>query len=217
MSVPYGERPDLPEQMTWEELELLPDDIAAQIELWEGRVVWVRRGPLEHQVFTMRLTSALEQAARKDMSTHPERCWRVALETNVFLGVAGKTDFVTPDFLVVRCLPSPYQDVRGADVVLAGEVLSPANRQVDIESKKARYASAGIPWYWEVALSRTVSAIETVRAYVLETHPGELPPGVRPLRSANYLLAGEWTPADEHGVEIDFPFPVRIPWTDLTF
>lgn len=72
----------------------------------------------------------------------------------------------------MRCLPAPYQDVRGADVVLAGEVLSPANRQVDIEAKKARYAT---------------------------------------------LLAGEWTPADEDGVTIVFPFPVAITWQDLVY
>ncbi|WP_433710930.1 hypothetical protein ACQP2U_32395 [Nocardia sp. CA-084685] len=39
MSLPRLERPDLPEYMTWEELERLPGEIAEQIELWEGRVV----------------------------------------------------------------------------------------------------------------------------------------------------------------------------------
>ncbi|OXR42264.1 hypothetical protein B7C42_05463 [Nocardia cerradoensis] len=33
------DRPDLPEYMTWEELERLPADVADQIELWEGRIV----------------------------------------------------------------------------------------------------------------------------------------------------------------------------------
>ena len=77
MPVPPGGGPDLPERMSWEELEQLPDEIAAQIELWDGLVVWVRRGPLEHQVFTMRLTAALERAAREDMSGTPEHCWRL--------------------------------------------------------------------------------------------------------------------------------------------
>jgi hypothetical protein len=39
MSLPHIERPDLPEFMTWEELERLPEEIAEQIELWNGRVV----------------------------------------------------------------------------------------------------------------------------------------------------------------------------------
>jgi Uma2 family endonuclease len=217
MSMTGIERPDLPECMTWEELERLPEEIAQQIELWNGRVVWVRRGPAEHQTFTRRLTNSIEVCARKDMSDRPERCWWVDLETNVFLGQSGKSDFVTPDFLVHRCLKSPYQDIRGADVLLVGEVLSPLNTQTDIEAKKGRYAGAEIPWYWEVLLAAEESAIATVRAYALETAPGRLPDGVHPLHSANYLLTGEWTHSDPNGIEIDFPFPIHVPWSELEF
>lgn len=203
--------------MTWEELERLPEDIAAQIELWDGRVVWVRRGPAEHQTFTNRLWSALERCARKQMPGSPETSLRVTTETNVFLGPTGNSDFLTPDFLVHRCLGAAYQDLRAPDVLLAGEVLSPGNSQTDMESKKMRYAGAGIPWYWEVALSRESSAIASIRAYGLETSPGTLPDGVRPLRSANYLLVDEWTPADEHGVTISSPYPITIEWSELEY
>jgi len=217
MAIPYVGQPDLPEYMTWEDLERLPEEIAEQIELWEGRVVWARRGPSEHQTFSNQLWSALHQWARKAMSDQPKHCWRATTETNVFLGKDGKSDFLTPDFLVHRCLSGPYQDLRAADVLLAGEVLSPSNKQTDIEAKKSRYARAGIPWYWEVALDRQISAIAVIRAYGLETGYGELPDGVRPLHSANYLVVGEWTHEDSDGVEIDFPFPIRIPWTELEF
>lgn len=217
MSLPYIERPELPTYMTWEELERLPTEIAEQIELWDGRVVWVRRGPGEHQVFTRRLTNSIERCARKSMSDEPEQCWRVNFETNVFLGRAGKSDFVTPDFLVHRCLESPYQDVRGGDVLLVGEVFSPSNTQTDIEAKKGRYASAGIPWYWEVTLAREVSAIATVRAYGLDIGHAQLPGGVHPLRAANYILAAEWTDQNLEGIEIDSPFPIAIPWTELEY
>lgn len=203
--------------MTWEELERLPEEIAEHIELWKGRVVWVRRGPGEHQIFTARMWTALERSARKDMSANPQHCWRANLETNVFFGPNGKSDFVTPDFLVHRCLESPYQDVRAADVLLAGEVISPSNTQTDIEAKKGRYASAGIPWYWEVSLAREASAIATVRAYGLETGHAHLPDGVHPLRAANYLVVGEWTHDNPNGVEIDFPFPIYIPWAELEY
>lgn len=86
------ERPDLPEFMTWEELEDMPDEIASQIELWDGRVVWLRRGPGEHQTAMRRLTNEIERCARSDMSSHSERCWRVNLETNVFFGHTGKSN-----------------------------------------------------------------------------------------------------------------------------
>ncbi|MFI2231431.1 Uma2 family endonuclease [Nocardia testacea] len=217
MSLPHTERPELPEYMTWEELEQLPEEIAEQIELWDGRVVWLRRGPMEHQAFSRRLTNALESCARKTMAADPQHCWRVESETNVFLGSHGKSDFLTPDFLVCRCPKTPFEDIRANTTLLVGEVLSPSNTQTDMEAKKGRYASAGIPWYWEVTLAREVSAIATVRAYGLETGPGRLPGGVRPLRSANYLLAGEWSPGDPDGIRIEFPFPITIPWTELEY
>ncbi|MEU2257165.1 Uma2 family endonuclease [Nocardia xishanensis] len=217
MSSPRIERPDLPEYMTWEELEQLPEEIAEQIELWNGRVVWLRRGPSEHQTFTNLMWSALRRCAQTDSSDRPERCWRVTTETNVFLGKSGKSDFLTPDFLIHRCLDQPYQDLRAADTLLVGEVLSPSNTQSDIEAKKGRYAGAGIPWYWEVTLERENSAIAMVHAYALETTHGQLPPGVHPLYAANYLLTGKWTPKDSDAIAIDFPFPIHIPWSELEF
>lgn len=208
---------DLPEYMTWEELEQLPVEIAEQIELWDGRVVWVRRGPAEHQEFTNLLWSELRRCARHEMGRGPELCWRVHTETNVFFGRSGKSDFVTPDFLVARCLAEPYQDLRADDVLLAGEVLSPSNTRNDMDEKKSRYAKAGIPWYWEVTLAPEKSAIETVRAFVLETTHGRLPEGVHPLYPANYLLAGKWSPRDSERISIGFPFSIDIPWSALAF
>lgn len=89
-------------------------------------MVWVRRGPREHQEFTRRLVNEIERCSRMDMSTRAERCWEVESETNVFLESNGKSDFLAPDFLVHRRLPS-YQDVRAGDTVLVGEVLSPSD------------------------------------------------------------------------------------------
>ena len=216
MSAPRVEKPDLPEYMTWEELEKLPDEIAEQIELWNGRVVWVRRGPREHQKFTRRLVNEIERCARERMSTSPGSCWEVESETNVFLGSNGKSDFLTPDFLVHLCIPS-YQDVRAADTIIVGEVLSPSNTQSDMEAKKGRYASAGIPWYWEVMLDTDISAIATVRAYGLETGVATLPEGVRPLHRSDYRMVGEWTRADETEISFGYPFPIDIPWAALAF
>ncbi|MEV0293672.1 Uma2 family endonuclease [Nocardia sp. NPDC050710] len=217
MAAPQVQRPDLPEYMTWEELERLPEEIASQIELWDGRVVWVRRGPFEHQEYTGLLWNSLRRCARQVMSGQPQRCWRVAIETNVFFGSTGKSDFVTPDFSIFRCLESDYQDVRAADVLLAGEVLSPSNTQADIEAKKVRYARAGIHWYWEVRLARDPRGIEVVRAYALEIGPAELIDGVQPLYPTNYILAAEWKPSTTEGIEIEFPFPIRIPWSELDY
>lgn len=217
MSIPRVQRPDLPECMTWEELERLPEEIAGQIELRNGRVVWVRRGPAEHQDCTNLLWTNLRRCALQDIHSQLEHCWRVSTETNVFFGNTGKSDFVTPEFLVYRCLEEEYQDIRATDVYLAGEVLSPSNTERDIEAKKARYAGAGIPWYWEVLLGRGPRRINIVRAFALETGHGRLPDGVSPLHPANYVVAGEWTQAKTDGIAFDFPFPIRIPWSELEF
>ncbi|MEV0435586.1 Uma2 family endonuclease [Nocardia sp. NPDC050413] len=216
MAMPSVDRPDLPESMTWEELEELPEEIAAQVELWEGRVVFVRRGPGEHQLATLLLTQAIRDAAAADNRSHPERCWRGNLETNVFFGSTGKSDFVTPDFLVHRCLP-PGSDVRASDTVLVGEVLSPSNTPADVEAKKARFAGAGIPSYWEADLTKDLTGIGALRVYILETGHAQLPPGVRPLRNANYLLAGQWARGSAPDISFPYPFSIEIDWLSLEF
>lgn len=219
MSTPRIEHPELPEYMTWEQLEQLPEEIAAQIELWDGRVVWARRGPFEHQQYTGLLWTALRRRAARAMSgnSDSDRCWQVGMESNVFLQSDRKSDFVTPDFLIFRCLEADYQDIIATDVVLAGEVLSPSNTPTDIEAKKARYAKSGIPWYWEVRLARDPRAIASIRAYGLETVSGQLPEGVRPLRRSNYIVAAEWFPGETDGIDIDHPFPIHVPWSEVEY
>ena len=210
------DRPDLPEYMTWEELEQLPAEIASRIELWEGKVVWLRRGPSEHQDATFAITGALKTCARAAAAQTPEQCWSVSFETTVFFGSHGKSDFVTPDFVAYRCLERPYQDIRASDTVLVGEVLSPSNSDAEMELKKARYAGAGIPWDWEVELAPPRSEIAHVLIYGL-VPDGTSAPGVTVLHRANYALAGIWSPKDSATIAIASPFPINIPWLELEF
>ncbi|WP_280402599.1 hypothetical protein [Nocardia carnea] len=121
MPPPEVERPDLPEYLAWEDLERLPEELAAHIELWEGRVVRARREPFEHQQYTGTFWSALRRNARDDMARRTVHRWQVGMETNIFLKPQGKSDFVTPHFVILRCLESEYQDVRATDVLLAGK------------------------------------------------------------------------------------------------
>jgi len=148
------------EFMTWHDLQRLPDDIAAEIELWDRRVVWNRRGPLEHQRFAVRMRNALESNTRRamrDRSSEPGEspCWQVEVGANVFFAT-DKSSFLTPDFLVRRCLPRGA-DTTAADVLLVGEVLCGSDTPKRWEWKKDRYAEAGIPWYWEIELDSGVS------------------------------------------------------------
>ncbi|MFE3442440.1 Uma2 family endonuclease [Nocardia sp. NPDC059180] len=219
MSTPRIERPELPEHMTWEELGRLPEELAGQIELWDGRPVWIPRGPLEHQQYAGLLWTALRRTTGRENSDNADsdQCWQVGMGTNVFLQTNGKSDFLTPNFLIHRCLEPDFQDIRASDVVLAGEVLSPFDIQTDIEAKKARYAASGIPWFWEVQLARDPRRIVGVRAYGLATSHGPLPDGVLPLRRANYIVAAEWFPGETDGIDFDHPFPILIPWAELEY
>lgn len=209
--------PRLPKDLSWEELQRLPADIAAQVELWDRRVVWKLRGPFEHQQYTGMIWSALRREAAHSRQLPNDDCWEVGMETTVFLDPHNRSDFLTPDFLVFQCLASEYQDIYANNVLLVGEVLSPSNTSADIEAKKNRYADHGIPWYWEVRLTRNPRAIASIRVYGLENGRASLPEGVVSLRTSNYVLAGEWLPRESDGIEFEQPFPIRIPWSELEF
>ncbi|MET8474220.1 Uma2 family endonuclease [Streptomyces sp. NPDC006422] len=208
---------DLPETLTWEELQELPDDIAEGIELWQSRVVWNRRGPREHQRAARRLCNALEAHARSAMRETGDNgrlCWEVEVETNVFFQ-PDKSSFLTPDFLIYRCLPRGA-DIFTDDTVLVGEVLSGSDTHKRREWKKERYAEAGIPWYWEVELdSGRTWDVTAVRAYELAT-VDRAGLAVEPLRPTVYVPVGEWEPAGV-GIEFPEPFALSIGWEDLAF
>ena len=208
----------VPEYLSWDELQQLPDEIADEIELWNRKVVWNRRGPLVHQRFSVRMRNALESNARSAMrgptDDGGQQCWEVEVETNVFFA-ADKSSFLTPDFMVRRCVPR-NADTSAADVVLVGEVLSGSDTPRRREWKKSRYAEAGIPWYWEVELDTGASwDISAVRAYELVTVPAA---GleVKLLRPALYAPVGEWEPTDV-GIDFPKPFDMHISWDDLAF
>ncbi|MFE9383754.1 Uma2 family endonuclease [Streptomyces sp. NPDC007025] len=220
MSAGAAEGPEFhpPEMLSWEELQQLPDDVAEGIELWQGRVVWNRRGPLEHQRFAVRMRNALEDAARRAMrgesSGTGERCWQVEVETNVFF-TPDKSSFLTPDFMVRRCLPRGA-DTFATDAVLVGEVLSGSDTPRRRQWKMDRYAEAAIPWYWEIELDSSATwDVTSVRAYELVAidRSGL---AVKPLRPSVYVAVGEWEP-DGLGIEFPEPFALSVPWEDLAF
>jgi hypothetical protein len=205
--------------MSWDELQQLPEDVASDIELWDRRVVWNRRGPLVHQRFAVRMRNALESNARRAMQSGAgdagePRCWEVEVETNVFF-TPDKSSFLTPDFLIRRCLPR-NADTSASDTVLVGEVLSGSDTPKRRAWKMDRYAEAGIPWYWEVDIDADASwDISAVRAYELaEVVVADL--AVKPLRPTFYLPIGEWEPGDG-GIEFPEPFGLQISWDDLAF
>jgi len=100
--------------------------------------------------------------------------------------------------------------------VIAGEVLSPANTPARIKEKTAKYAEAGIPFYWEVEIATDPRHVVSLDIYALEVS-SVLPPGVVPLRPRAYVQTGHWE--HRHGLDIDYhlPFPIGIAWDALEF
>ncbi|RMI33031.1 Uma2 family endonuclease [Nocardia stercoris] len=188
--------------MTWAELELLPQEIGREIELWEGKVVWNPRGQRAHSRFIRRATNAIERCADETTMLNPSIAgWLVCHRVDVFPDLEQMSDFLTPDIVVTRRMPLT-EYVRAADTLLVGEVRFRSN-PCYIEAKKARYAHAGIHWYWEIVIAPSGESITAVKAYERTT--------------LTYKLVGEWTSADEHGIAVDQPFPIHIPWTELEF
>lgn len=210
VAAPGSSGVNVPEYLSWDELQQLPDEIADDIELWERRVIWNRRAPFEHQRFARRICNAIESNAHRAMhdpaADGEQQCWQVELEINIFFA-ADKSSFLTPDFLVRRCLPHGT-DTAASDVVLVGEVLSTSDIPERREWKKARYAGAGIPYYWEVELDASRANISAVRAATGLA--------IKPLRPAVYVPVGEWEPRDI-GIDIPAPFDIHIPWEGLAF
>ncbi|UNO41333.1 Uma2 family endonuclease [Streptomyces sp. MST-110588] len=69
--------------------------------------------------------------------------------------VLGDRDVLEPDVLVVRAVGAwdPRRDRYDvADVVLAGEVISPDSERRDRKIKPGKYARAGIPYFWLVEM-----------------------------------------------------------------
>lgn len=173
------------------------------------------------QRHTRRLASVFEQAARAHTENHvpldPAECWAVDCAATVLLG-DGDPSALTPDWLVRRCRAHGFTEVHASEVLLVGEITAPPTSAGDTLTRKQRYATAGVPAYWEVNLSRWNGQIASVRAYMLESGHGPLPTGVTPLRPAFYRMIGEWTPADSpSGIVCLHPFLIDISWEELDF
>lgn len=163
---------------TLDDVLSLPEDNSQRVELVDGMLLVSPMGSFRHQDLVFDTAAALRAACPDHLKT--------TIELNVLLS-SGR--LLIPDFTVVnpREVGVMYPV---SDVVLVGEVLSPATRLNDLGLKRELYAQAGVKYYMLVDPEPKVA-----EATLLE------------LQGTEYVEIAR----SEGGVlEIKRPFPVTI-------
>ncbi|MFV2086747.1 Uma2 family endonuclease [Micromonospora sp. LOL_021] len=172
-----------------EDVLALPAD-APRVELLDGVLTVVPSPTLDHQDISFLLCAWLRR--------HAPDGYRATQAVGVAVGPRNTYE---PDVLLHRAEGSRDRHYLTPDeVLLVVEVVSPATRRRDRFDKPAGYAAVGIGHYWRVEQDPV-----RIYAYRLGDRPGAS--GER-----EYALVGE--SADL--LELDAPFPVKLPISEIT-
>ncbi|XVS62972.1 Uma2 family endonuclease [Actinosynnema sp. CA-299493] len=156
----------------------LPEDSSQRVELVDGSLITSPIGDVRHQRLATRITGVLHAA-------RPPGLEAIA---GLDLEISG-TRMLIPDF-TVNVAGEEGLLLPVADLVVAGEALSPGNRVDDLVLKRKLYAEAGIPFYLVVDPKEA-----EVTATMFELEAGEY---VESARSEGGVL------------KLERPFPVTI-------
>jgi Uma2 family endonuclease len=180
----------IPDQITAEEYDDLPQDFCRTIEVIDGHIVKCESPSRLHNRVARRLATVLEQGRK------PEPCLMV--ETDVDVRISDvPLNFRRPDLTVHRCLPDDRRLYAG-DALLVVEIVSPESSfRTDTVEKKAAYAAAGIPVYLIVFLTEAQDGIEQIEEYRLS--------------EGRYHLVGLHT----RRLSLDVPVPVEVSFEAL--
>lgn len=131
-----------PDQGSWSEDDYLALDAGRHVEFSQGSVEFQPMPDEKHQAIVCFFVQALKAFARRrggraTMAPFPMRLWEEKYREPDVLFIAEEN--------LGRCRRK-YWD--RADLVV--EVSNESNRDVDLETKRAEYARAGIPEYWIV-------------------------------------------------------------------
>lgn len=132
---------DLPDGMSAEEYEALPEDICRRIEIVDGAII-VNAAPRRlHQDICRRLANALEAACGRGLAVSTD----VDLRLRDIPLLNRRPDAVVYD----ASLPDDAM-LRPQHCTLVIEVMSPGSVTTDQTDKPAEYAAARIPHYWRI-------------------------------------------------------------------
>src|SRR5260370_10661488 len=130
---------DLPDGLSVQEYEALPEDICRRIEVVDGAII-VNAAPRRlHQDICRRLANTLEAACGPGL----------AVSTDVDLRLRDIPLLNRrPDAVVYDASLPDDEILRPQHCVLVVEVMSPGSVTTDQTDKPAEYAAAGIASYW---------------------------------------------------------------------
>jgi Uma2 family endonuclease len=160
MPTPVRWYEEMPDQITAEDYELLPEEFCRSIEVIDGHVVKCESASRIHNRVAFNLAAALK-AGRK-----PEPCLMVETDVDVRITDVPFNNR-RPDISVYHCIDDDAR-LYSSDVLIAVEVVSRnSSYKTDTVDKKAVYADAGIPVYLIVFLNEREDAVEKIEEYWL--------------------------------------------------
>ncbi|GAA2134108.1 Uma2 family endonuclease [Actinomadura napierensis] len=138
-SVPDWLRPP-PEGWTAEYLDSLPSD-GPRFEMIDGALIMMPPRSAFHDRVMRRLANALEDQAPQHADVHTDMTVKL-----------GRRQRPEPDVLVTRPQHEPPDLLRTyylpEEVVLVVEIVSPESEERDRDTKRIKYARAGLQHYW---------------------------------------------------------------------
>lgn len=163
---------------TLQDVLALPEDSSQRVELIDGALLVSPVGTYPHQRLLFRIAMALETACPPELEA--------TAGINVLL---SNRRMLIPD-ITVNTRGETGLTLPAAELVLAGEVLSPSTRLQDLTLKRRLYAEAGVPFHLVIDLKGG-----EVVATLSELENGEY---VETVRSTGGFL------------KLERPFPVTI-------
>jgi Uma2 family endonuclease len=178
---------DLPNGLSAEDYEALPEDICRRIEIVDGAII-VNAAPRRlHQDIARRLANVLEAACRPVF----------AVSTDVDLRLRDIPLLNRrPDVVVYDASLSDDSVLRPQHCVLVAEVMSPGSVTTDQTDKPAEYAAAGVAHFWRVEHDPSETAL-SVFCYRLDPTTGTY--------ASAGVHSGKMTVTDPVSVVIDLP------------
>lgn len=190
-----------PIEVTAEQYEALPEELARAIEIVDGYVVYCEAPSPDHQTAGRRLANLLERHARTAMN-RGHGCLTVNNDVDLRLRDVPLLNR-RPDVVLYRCLDRDAQErLRAHHALLVVEIVSPGSETQDTTDKLGEYAKADIPHYWIVRLDG--AGVATIERYQLDH------------ATARYKHIGTFMRGESGGPpRIDSPIPIDLDWADL--